>query len=220
MADTAVLDVDGTLVDTNYHHALAWFRAFRRWDVTLPVWRVHRAIGMGGDQLVPAVAGEEFEREHGDEAREAWTEEFDPLLPEVRPFDGARDLLQELRRRDWTVVLASSGKPQHVEAFLDLLDARELCHGWTSSQDAEATKPAPDLLQTALASVGGSAGVVLGDSRWDCEAARNAGMTSVAVRTGGYAEEELTGAGAVVVLDSLRELVDGLDATPFARPSR
>ncbi|WP_432561432.1 HAD family hydrolase [Kineococcus sp. SYSU DK003] len=220
MPDTAILDVDGTLVDTNYQHALAWYRAFRRFDLTLPVWRLHRAIGMGGDQLVPAVAGEEFEAAHGDAARDAWTEEFDPLLPEVRPFDGARDLLVELGRRGWTVVLASSGQPQHVDAFLDLLDARDVVAGWTTSQDAESTKPAPDLLQAALQQVSGHAGVVLGDSAWDCEAAQNASMPSVAVRTGGFSVEELTGAGAGSVFDSLRELLEGLDGTEFARPSR
>lgn len=216
--DTAVLDVDGTLVDTNYQHALAWFRAFARFDVTLPVWRLHRAIGMGGDQLVAAVAGDEFERSHGDAAREAWVEEFEPLRPEVRPFDGARDLLVELGRRGWTVVLASSGKADHVEGYLDLLDARELCAGWTTSDDAEATKPAPDLLQVAVERVSGRSGVLLGDSTWDCEAAKNAGMPSIAVRTGGFSVEELTGAGAQTVFDSLPELMAELDGTALARP--
>ncbi|MCI2239601.1 HAD family hydrolase [Paenibacillus sp. TRM 82003] len=219
MADTALLDVDGTLVDTNYQHALAWFRAFRRFDHTVPIWRIHRAVGMGGDQLVPAVAGDEFERAHGDDAREAWVEEFDPLLPEVQPFDGARDLVAELGRRGWKVVLASSGKQKHVDAFLDLLDARELCEAWTSSEDADATKPAPDLFQVALQRVGGGAGVVLGDSSWDVEAAAKAGMPAVAVRTGGYSVEELRDAGAAVVHDSMRGLLDGLDSTPLAAPS-
>ncbi|WP_432513865.1 HAD family hydrolase [Kineococcus sp. SYSU DK001] len=219
MADTAVLDVDGTLVDTNYQHAIAWYRAFRRFDLTLPVWRLHRAIGMGGDQLVPAVAGEGFEAEHGDGARDAWVEEFDRLIGEVQPFEGAADLLRELGRRGWTVVLASSGKQQHVETYLDLLGARDLVAGWTTSDDADATKPAPDLLQVALERVSGRAGVLLGDSTWDCEAAGNAGMRSVAVRTGGFSVEELTGAGAVAVFDSLTGLLDGLDGTEFARPS-
>ncbi|NAZ88499.1 HAD family hydrolase, partial [Kineococcus indalonis] len=202
MADTALLDVDGTLVDTNYQHSIAWYRAFRRHDLTVPVWRIHRAIGMGGDQLVPAVAGDAFEREHGDDAREAWVEEFDRLLPEVQPFDGARDLVAELGRRGWKVVLASSGKGRHVDAFLDLLDARELCEAWTSSDDAESSKPAPDLFQVALQKVGGSGGVVLGDSTWDVQAAAKAELPAVAVRTGGYSVDELREAGAVAVHDS------------------
>ncbi|WP_380158882.1 HAD family hydrolase [Kineococcus sp. R86509] len=219
MSDTALLDVDGTLVDTNYQHALAWFRAFRRFDLTLPVWRIHRAVGMGGDQLVPAVAGEEFEDAHGDAARDAWTEEYEPMSGEVQPFDGARDLLVELRRRGWKVVLASSGQQDQVEGYLDLMGARDFVDGWTTSQDAESTKPAPDLFHAALQRVGGSSGVVLGDSTWDFEAAGNAGMTAVAVRTGGFSSEELTTAGAVAVFDSLRDLLEGLDGTPLSHPS-
>ncbi len=121
MADTAIFDVDGTLVDTNYQHALAWYRAFRRFDITPPIWRIHRAIGMGGDQLVPEIAGQETEERHGEALRDAWTEEFDALIDEVQPFDGARDLLVEVKRRGFRLVLASSGKKQHVERFLDLI---------------------------------------------------------------------------------------------------
>src|SRR3954454_14339645 len=124
--DTAVLDIDGTLVDTNYQHALAWFRAFRRFGVTLPIWRIHRAIGMGGDQLVAAVAGDRFETEHGDDARAAWKEEFDPLLGEVQPFEGVPELLRAIGERGVDVVLASSGAPEHVDAYLDLFDGRSL----------------------------------------------------------------------------------------------
>ena len=121
MADTAIFDVDGTLVDSNYQHALAWFRAFRRCDITLPLWRLHRGIGMGGDLYVANLAGEDVEREHGDALRDAWVEEFDEMIDEIQPFDGVRDLLTEVRRRGFRVVLASSGKAKHVETFLDLV---------------------------------------------------------------------------------------------------
>ncbi|MFB9377665.1 HAD family hydrolase [Kineococcus gynurae] len=217
--DTALLDVDGTLVDTNYQHALAWFRAFRRVGVTRPVWRIHRAVGMGGDQLVGAVAGEEVEREHGDTLRDLWAEEIEKLLPEVQPFEGAAELLLELRRRGWRVVLASSGQESHVERFLDLLGARDLVQARTSSDDADATKPAPDLLRAALERVDGKGGVVLGDATWDCLAAQNAGMPSVAVRTGGFSVEELRDAGAAHVADSLPELLRDLDDTPLRAPT-
>src|SRR5882724_8670731 len=120
VVDTAVVDVDGTLVDSNYQHALAWFRAFRHYDITLPVWRLHRAIGMGGDQLVAAVAGDEVEERLGDQLRARWSTEFDPMLDEVQPLIGARELLVELRGYGLTVVLASSGKPEHVDHYLDL----------------------------------------------------------------------------------------------------
>ncbi|MEN3301518.1 HAD family hydrolase [Pseudonocardia sp.] len=215
-ADTAIFDVDGTLVDTNYHHALAWFRAFRRYDVTLPVWRLHRAIGMGGDQLVAAVAGERLEEEHGDGLRAAWAEEFQPLLKEVQPFEGVRELLTDVRERGFTVVLASSGKPDHVDAYLDLFGGRELCDAWTTSEDVEQTKPAPDLLVVALEKVGGRSAVVVGDSVWDFEAAGRAGYPGYAIRTGGFSVEELEESGAKEVFDSLPELREQLDRTDLA----
>ena len=104
----AILDIDGTLVDTNYHHALAWFQAFREHGVTLPIWRIHRHIGMGGDQLVAALAGEGFDREHGDDVRAAEKVLYMALIDEVRPFADARALLEHLKAQDHTVVLASS----------------------------------------------------------------------------------------------------------------
>jgi HAD superfamily hydrolase (TIGR01549 family) len=209
--DTAVLDVDGTLVDTNYHHALAWYRAFRRFDVTLPVWRLHRCIGMGGDQLVAAVAGERFEDEHGDDVRDRWVREFEPMLAEVRPFDGVRDLLAELRRRELNVVLASSGAPEHVDAYLDLFDGRDLAQAWTTSEDVERTKPRPDLLTAAVDKVEGRSPVVIGDSVWDFEAAGRAGYPGYAIRTGGFSVDELCGAGAREVFNSVTELRERLD---------
>ena len=219
MVDTAIFDVDGTLVDTNYQHALAWFRAFRRYDITRPLWRIHRGIGMGGDMFVPHLAGEDVEREHGDALRDAWVEEFDKLIGEVQPFEASRDLLQAVKDRGFRVVLASSGKSQHVEAFLDLFDGRELADAWTTSDDAEKSKPEPDILQTALARVEGARGVMIGDSTWDCIAAGKLGVPSLAVRTGGFSVEELEQAGASRVFESLAELRDSLDDTVLARPS-
>lgn len=209
--DTAVLDIDGTLVDTNYHHALAWFRAFRRYDLTLPVWWLHRAIGMGGDQLVTEVAGERFEGQHGDAVRAAWKEEFDPMLREIRPFAGVRELLAVLSEEyGLTVVLASSGAPEHVDAYLDLFDGRELAQAWTSREDVDRTKPEPDLIGVAVERVGGTSAFVVGDSVWDFEAARRAGHWGVAIRTGGFSEEELREAGARAVFASVPELHEAL----------
>ena len=117
MADTAIFDVDGTLVDTNYQHALAWYRAFRRHGITRPLWRIHRGIGMGGDTFVPEVAGPDVEERLGDALREAWTEEFDQLIGEVQPFEGARDLLEEVRRRRFFGMVAGDeeGRAPHQE---------------------------------------------------------------------------------------------------------
>lgn len=216
----AVIDVDGTLVDTNYHHAVAWFRAFRDVGVTVPVWRVHRAIGMGGDRLVAAVAGEDVEAEHGDEVRARWAERFAPMLPEITLLDGARDLLVALRDRGDGAVLASSGKPEHVDHYLDLLDARKIVEGWTTAEDVSDTKPAPDLIEVALGKVPDGEVVTFGDSVWDCEAAGKLGLPAVVVRSGGFGADELTDAGAVAVYDDLRSLRANLDALPARRPSR
>jgi len=211
MIDAVVFDVDGTLVDTNYQHALAWFRAFRRFDVTPPVWRIHRAIGMGGDQLVKAVAGDDVEEKYGEELRTAWTEEFDEFLPQVQPFAGAEPLLKEIRKRGLSLVLASSGEKQHVEHYLDLINGRELAAAWTTSADAEQTKPAPDLIETAMHKMDTTNAVMIGDSVWDAKAAEKAGIATYAVRTGGFSIEELETAGARKVYDSLEDLQGDLD---------
>lgn len=217
MADTAVLDVDGTLVDTNYQHALAWSRAFRRHDTVVPLWRLHRAIGMGGDRLVGEVAGEDAERRLGDGVRAAWVEEFDALIGEVAPLEGAHELLVELKERGFRLVLASSGRREHVEVFLDLVGARGLADAWTTAEDAERSKPAPDLVTTALAKVGGTDAVMVEDSVFDAQAASRLGIPTLAIRTGGFSVAELFEAGALQVFDSLVALRRSLDGTPLAR---
>jgi HAD superfamily hydrolase (TIGR01549 family) len=215
MTNTLVLDVDGTLVDTNYHHAVAWFRAFRRFDITVPTWRLHRAIGMGGDKLVAAVAGEHVEREHGDDLRKAWEVAFEPMLAEVRPLEGAHRLVSSALEQDFTVVLASSGKRHHVDHYLKLIDASGITS--TSSDDVSDSKPAPDLIEVALRRVDNSGrAVVIGDSVWDCEAAARAGLPSVCLRTGGFGEAELRDAGASAVYEELDELRADLTDLPMA----
>jgi HAD superfamily hydrolase (TIGR01509 family) len=215
----AVLDVDGTLVDTNYQHALAWYRAFRSLGETFPVWRIHRLIGMGGDQLVAALGGDDVEARIGDAARERWVQEADPLLAEVALLPGARELILALEERGHRVVLASSGKPHHVEHALDLLGVRDVVDGWTTSEDVEETKPAPDLLHVALEKIGEPAdapAVVVGDSVYDVEAAKNAGMPAIVVRSGGFGDDELREAGAVAIYDTPADLTASLDATDLA----
>jgi HAD superfamily hydrolase (TIGR01549 family) len=209
----AILDIDGTLVDSNYHHAIAWYRAFRQYDVVLPVWRIHRHIGMGGDQLLAAVAGEEVERERGEDIRAAETERYAELIEEVRPLEGARELIEDLKEDGRQVVLASSAKPQEVEHYLDLLDARELADGWTTSGDVERTKPDPDLIHAALERLDGDRAVMVGDSTWDCQAARKAGVETLAVLTGGFSAQELFDAGALSVFATITELRERLRST-------
>lgn len=214
----AILDIDGTLVDTNYQHALGWYRAFRRHGITLPVWRIHRHLGMGGDQVIAALTDEQTENELGDQIREAEKELYFELIGEVEPMEGARELIAELGKRGHIVVLASSAKEDEVDRYLDLLDARDLADAWTTSADVEATKPAPDLVHSALSKVGGSAddAVMVGDTPWDVHAARGAGVDTLAVLTGGFAIEELRESGARDVFESVAELRAALGRTPLA----
>jgi HAD superfamily hydrolase (TIGR01549 family) len=215
MPPAAILDIDGTLVDTNFQHAIAWYRAFHQHEIVLPVWRIHRHIGMGGDQLVKALAGEKLEEEKGDDIRAAEKVLYSELIGEVEPLEGARDLIVDLNDGGHSVVLASSAKEDEVDHYLDLLDARELADGWTTSADVEATKPEPDLVQAAIEKAGGGEAVMVGDSTWDCEAAKRAGIETVAVLTGGFSEAELRDAGAVAVYHSIDDLRQSLDETPL-----
>jgi HAD superfamily hydrolase (TIGR01509 family) len=215
MAQAAILDIDGTLVDTNYHHAIAWFRAFVAHDVTLPIWRIHRHIGMGGDQIVAALAGDDVERDRGDAIRDAEKNRYKELIDEVRPLEGARQLIVDLKERGLTVVLASSAKEDEVGHYLDLLDARDTVDSWTTSADVEETKPAPDLVETALESAGTKDAVMVGDTVWDVRAAGRAGIATIAVLSGGFGADELGDEGATHVFESVQELRERLAETPL-----
>jgi HAD superfamily hydrolase (TIGR01549 family) len=180
------------------------------------MWRVHRHIGMGGDQFVSAVAGDEVERRIGDALRDASREEFGKLRDECVPLAGAHDLCVELKRRGHAIVLASSSNADDLGHFLDELQVRDIVDGWTTSDDVERTKPHPDVIHAALEKAGAPDGAVMvGDSRWDVEAARNAGLETVCVITGGWSSHELEEAGAVAVFESLVALRERLDETPL-----
>jgi HAD superfamily hydrolase (TIGR01549 family) len=217
MSTIAILDVDGTLVDTNYHHAIAWFRAFRQHFLTLPVWRIHRHIGMGGDQLVAALAGDDVEERLGDSIREAESELYRELIGEVQAMEGSRELIEDLREAGNTVVLASSAKDWEVEHYLELLDAAEVVDAWTTSADVENTKPEPDLIRAALDKVDADGvALLIGDTVWDVEAASRVGVETLAVLTGGFSEAELREAGARDVFTSVEELRRSLVETPLS----
>src|SRR3954452_9338975 len=216
MPPAAILDIDGTLVDTNFHHAIAWFRAFRQHDIVLPIWRIHRHIGMGGDQMIAALCGDKTEEEQGDDIRDAEKGLYSELIGEVQPPRGAGELIEDLKGGGHPVVLASSAKEDEVDHYLDLLDARELADDWTTSADVESTKPEPDLVKAAMEKAGTGEAVMVGDTAWGVEAPGRAGIQSVTVRTGGFSAAELRDAGAVAVFDSIDELREALDDTPLA----
>jgi len=213
-SSVAILDVDGTLVDTNYHHAIAWYRAFRQHGIVLPLARIHRHIGMGGDQLVGALAGEGTEEREGDDIRAAETALYLAIIEEVEPFRDARELIVDLRGRGAKVILASSAKAGELDHYLDLLDVRDVADAWTTSADVESTKPAPDLVTAALDKAGAEAGdaFMVGDTPWDCRAAEQAGVRTHTVLTGGFSEQELREAGAASVYSSVSDLRADLDA--------
>lgn len=210
--DTVVLDIDGTLLDSNYHHTLAWSRAIAAYaDRHVPAAAIHRAIGMGGDRLVAAVAGDDLEERHGDDIRDRWEREYDAIIEDTRLFEGARELLAAIGDAGPKVVLASSGIPKHADHALELLHAGEHSDAWTTSEDAEESKPDPELVAEALDKVAGTSAVMVGDAVWDVEAADRAGLPTIGLLTGGYSRQELLDAGAVAVYDDPADLLAHLD---------
>lgn len=205
-----LLDVDGTLLDSNYQHAIAWFRTFKERGKVFSMVELHRQVGKGGDQLVEAMAGKEFDEDHGDACRNAEPLRYAEIAGDVELLDGAQDLIAALEKRDCDVILATSGSPAATQRALELLERTDLKH--TSSEDVEETKPEPDIVKAAMELIDGDKPAVLvGDSIWDFEAAARAGVHSIAVLTGGFSEEELREAGAERVYRTLRELLDDLD---------
>lgn len=209
----AILDIDGTLVDSNYQHVIAWQRAFTECGFRVDAWRIHRCVDMGGDQLVTTLLGQDVEDERGDEIREAEKRLYKQLMPEVRAFDDARELVTRLKEEGLTVVLASSAKEEEVEHYVRLLDVSALHDGYTSAADVDATKPDPDLIEAAIEKAGVGDAVMVGDSVWDIEAASRAGLRTIAVLCGGFGAAELEGAGAEVVLETIGEVADHLSSS-------
>lgn len=206
--DTVVLDLDGTLVDSVYVHVAAWRAAFADVGIDLPTYRIHRAIGMGGDRLVTEVAGAAVERSVGDEVRERHARHFDDRFAQVTALDGASDLLDLLRERGLTIVIASSGEQEQTDRLLGLVDNTDALHERVSGSEADSSKPAPDLLEVALARAGAQRALSIGDAVWDVESARKAGVPCLGLLTGGFGEAELRDAGAADVLTTPREIVD------------
>ena len=208
-----IFDIDGTLVDTNYQHALAWYRAFRQQDVVIPIWQIHRAIGIGSDRVVEMLAGEQVEQDLGETLRDAQGPLYQEMIDEVEPMKDARELLRDLKDAGHPVILASSAEQEDAEHYIDLLDARDFVDGYTTSTDVKASKPEPDIVNAAMEKAGGGPAVMIGDSTWDCKAAARAKLPSIGVLTGGFSEQELTEAGATVVFDSVEHLRDHLKTT-------
>jgi HAD superfamily hydrolase (TIGR01549 family) len=207
--DTVVHDLDGTLVDSVYVHAVAWKAAFREVGIDLPTYRLHRAVGMGGDRLVAAVAGDAAEDAIGDVVRKLHDELFRQRRAEVHALDGAAELLAACRDAGLRQVVASSSKPDDTAALLELVEGSHVIGEVVSGGEAP-SKPAPDLVQIALDRGGSRHAFLVGDAVWDVEAAGRAGIPCVGVLTGGYSEAELREAGAVAVHDTPRGVAAAL----------
>ena len=203
-APTVILDIDGTLVDSNYQHAIAWHRAFRAHDYRVAIWEIHRHIGMGADQLVEALVGEEAAKADGEALSDDHSEAYGELIDEVEAIDGASELIADLDDAGATVILASSASEDEVGHYVELLGAEERIAGATSSADAEQTKPDPELVKTALDRYGaGGRRLMIGDSTWDVKAAAAAEVPTLALLTGGFSAAELREAGATEVERSI-----------------
>lgn len=218
--DTVVLDLDGTLVDSVPVHVLAWQAAFRDVGLTVPSHRVHRAIGMGGDRIVEALAGAAAEARLGDELRKRHPHHLDRLFAAIAPTDGAVALLDSLRRHGVHAVLASSGDRDLTDRLLELLEGAEtLLERTVSGDDASSSKPSGELVSVALEQVDAKHAVVVGDSVWDVLAAHDAGVRCIGLLTGGISSAELLEAGAAAVHESPRDLATHLDESGTLLPS-
>jgi HAD superfamily hydrolase (TIGR01549 family) len=206
-----VLDVDGTLLDSVYQHTFAWSRAFHQAGHPVDAWRIHRHIGMGGDKLVAAVAGDDVEESSGDRIRETWEREYDAIIGDVGLLDGARELLAALRDRGLRIGLASSSIPKHAEYAFTLLDAERTADLTTTSEDADESKPDQELVAVAMERLGTTNAVMIGDAVWDVVAASRAGIPTIGLCCGGYGRQELLDAGAVEVYLGPGDLLAHLD---------
>jgi HAD superfamily hydrolase (TIGR01509 family) len=211
-----LLDVDGTLIDSNDAHAASWVDTFREFGYDAPFERVRPLIGMGGDKLLPQITGLEHESDRAKQLTSRRKEIFDTrYLPHLRSFPRARDLLARFRERGLALVIATSAEREELNALLEQAGLEELVDRKTSSSDADRSKPDPDIIQAALERGGlkPQEAIMLGDTPYDVEAARKAGVAVVALRCGGWPDRALS--GAVAIYDDARALLDQFTGSPF-----
>lgn len=207
-----LFDVDGTLVDTNYFHVLAWWRAFQEHGVQISMAALHDLIGMGAKQAIERVTGAS-----DDAIREAHSRHYAEFRGEVRAFPGARELVRTVHERGALAILATGAEKDDLDAILRALDLGDALDALVSDADVERSKPAPDIFNEALrrGALEPADAMVVGDSVWDCSAALAAGLRCVAVRSGGVGMEELRAAGAITVYPGVKELLENLDESPL-----
>ncbi|MFE0631562.1 HAD family hydrolase [Streptomyces sp. NPDC058864] len=215
----ALFDMDGTLVDTNYLHAVTWWEAFRQAGHTVSMADIHRCIGMGSDHLLERLLGKERDRSEAAPISDAHKALYGAYGPALAPLDGAADLLRAVASCGFRVVLATSADGKELAVMRAALDADDVIADATSKDDVSASKPAPDLVAQALerAGVPADRAVLLGDTVWDIEAAGKAGVPCVALLSGGISRSELEEAGAAAVHRDPRDMLASLDSSPMWR---
>lgn len=212
-----LLDVDGTLIDSNDAHAKAWVQAFEEQGIEVPFEKVRKLIGKGGDKLLPEAVGIDVKSSMGKKISKLRGEIFQKeFLPSVQPFPGARDLLIRMKQEGLRLAVASSAKKDELHGLLRICQVDDLLEENTSSDDADSSKPSPDIVQAALKKNGLFAGevILLGDTPYDIEAASRAGARSVGVRCGGWSSADLS--GAIAIYESPIDLLAKFEQSPFA----
>ncbi|AZQ75874.1 HAD family hydrolase [Streptomyces luteoverticillatus] len=218
----AVFDVDGTLVDTNYLHAVCWWEAFQQQGHRVAMTDIHHTVGMGSGRLLDRLLGEDRDHEGDDALDAAHKSLYATYFDRLPVLDGAADLLRALADRDWRIVLATSAQGSELEALRRAIGADDAIRDATSADDVDASKPAPDPVRQALedADVPPERALFVGDTVWDVEAARRAEVGCVALLSGGIGRAELEEAGAIAVYRDPAALLADLDASPFGRMER
>lgn len=217
--ETVVLDLDGTLVDSVYVHVLAWQAAFRDVGLGVPAHHLHALIGMGGDRLVTAAAGQAAEDALGDELRTRHIQHLDELFDRIGPTEGATELLETLRSHQFEIVLASSSDASLTHRLLELVPGGEgLLGSIVTGSDAERSKPSGELVEVALRSVEAGRSIVVGDAVWDARAARDAHVSSIGLLTGGFSEAALVAAGALACFATPAALAAHVERTGTLLP--
>jgi len=218
----ALFDVDGTLVDTNYLHAVTWWEAFAQAGHAVPMAEIHRAIGMGSGLLLDKLLPGDRDKDADADIRTAHSALYSTYWSRLRPLPGAADLLRACKRRGMAVVLASSADEPEFKALRAALDVEDAIDEATFSGDVEASKPAPDLVQVALdkAGVPPEQAVFTGDTVWDVEACQKAGVPCIGLLSGGVSRDELMSAGAAEVYPGPGDLLAALDASLLGQTKR
>lgn len=222
--NAVIFDVDGTLIDTNALHSEAWVEAFRHFGVKVDPGDVRRQMGKGGDQLMPSFLPPDLIAKRGGEIERFRVELFKRrYLPQARAFPGVRDLFQRLREEGRRIALASSAKTDELERYKALAGIPDLVDAETSADDVERSKPYPDIFRAALdrlRPLQAEEVIVVGDSPFDAEAARQVGLKMVGLLCGGFDAQALRSVGVVAVYRDVRDLLDHYDASPLATDGR